>query len=157
MWLKTSCQSVQSGIRQTVSETSMSPDRATQIVTLPAQDHLAQPPPDHCSITGRIIRIFDRRAYPPSPCADVPCTAIVRIERLHAVGMNFPDDIIVDSDYTITFSCTLAATNKEQFPFLTEHFPGLNIGSRFMAQVRHIPGFGSGTRQFEIDRYTRLP
>lgn len=153
----TSCRSAQSEIRQTISETSMFPDTATQIIAMPAQDHLTQPPPDHCSITGRIVRISDRRSYPPSPCADVPCTAIVRIERLHAVGMNFPDDILADSDYTITFSCTLEATNKEQFPSLTEYFPGLNIGSRFMAHVRHIPGIGSGVRQFEIDRYTRLP
>ncbi len=112
-------------------------------------------PPQHSAIVGRIVSISARRLNQPIPCTIAPCVAIVRLESLRA-GMNFPDDILPDEEYTITFSCTLAPTTKEMFPDVATQLPGLQVGARFKALLRYEPGFGGGARNFVIDRYEKL-
>jgi hypothetical protein len=120
------------------------------------QQTMSDIPPNHSAIVGRIVSISSRRLNQPAPCINAPCMAIVRIESLRGVGMNFPDDIIAGEDYTIVFSCTLAPTTKEIFPDIPVQYPGLQVGARFTALLRYEPGFGTGARNFSISHYEKL-
>lgn len=121
-----------------------------------ASQTMSDIPPNHSAIVGRIVSISSRRLNQPAPCISAPCVAIIRIETLRGVGMNFPDDIIAGEDYTVIFTCTLAPTTKEMFPDLPVQYPGLQVGSRFTALLRYEPGFGSGVRNFSISHYEKL-
>ncbi|MDE3057512.1 MAG: hypothetical protein KGJ59_06110 [Bacteroidota bacterium] len=94
-------------------------------------------PPNHCRIRGTITAIDSAFADSDSsqPCAKIPCNAEIRIDSILGYGSSFGEPVVEGKEYAVHFAFTLARTTKELFPSMNEGYPGLNVGSSFVADI----------------------
>jgi hypothetical protein len=105
-------------------------------------------PPDVCRILGRIVSIDTtlRTTDTLSPCFKFPCRARVHVDSLYGCGMGFPTGLSAGEEITAFFMYTLGPTSNI-YPTLKQTYPGLQIGSRFMANVTGHPV----EKQYQLD------
>jgi hypothetical protein len=94
-------------------------------------------PPGHCRIVGTVIAIDTslRSSNPSDPCAKVPCRARVRIDQILGYGPAFPQPLVPGEVVVVSFAFTTAPTTKELFPSMQDTYPGVAVGSRFVANL----------------------
>jgi hypothetical protein len=110
-------------------------------------------PPNHCRIVGTVVAIDQslKLSDPQSPCSKAPCSATVRVDSILGYGSAFGSSIPAGQQVNVTFGFTLSPT-KEILPQLTQAYPGLKVGSSFVANVRSNEGFG-GKTTFTVNHY----
>lgn len=110
-------------------------------------------PPDHAQIIGEIINIEPISDDPDTEtaCSMHPCIAKVKVKSAK-YGSSFPQ-LAKDQEIRIKFNFTLDPTNKEMFPEMTESFPGLNEGDKFIALVSHVQNIDPNTPDYQIYGY----
>ncbi len=111
--------------------------------------------PGYCRIKGTIVKIDSTLENGNSPCSKVPCTAVVRVDSILGYGAGF-GTINNGSKINMKFEFTLGPTTKELFPNLTERLPGLNINSRFIANIKHYFDKGSKEKKYIVYGYKKL-
>jgi hypothetical protein len=113
-----------------------------------------QIPPNYCRIVGMIVSIDSAQMLSSDtsgPCAKAPCRAIVRVDSVLGYGSAFPQPLSVGQAVPVVFTFTLAPTNT-LFPDVDPPYPGLTIGSLFVANVRGMQGISVGENQ--VVRYS---
>ena len=110
-------------------------------------------PPNHCRIVGTVVSIdpIMTSSDPQSPCSKAPCSATVRVDSILGYGSAFGSSITAGQQVQIMFGFTLSPT-KEILPQLTQVYPGLKVGSSFVANVRSNEGLG-GKTTFTVNHY----
>ncbi len=95
--------------------------------------------PGTCRIIGTIMAIDPelQSASPKQPCANAPCKATVRVDSVLRRGAEFKGDFSAGSIVEMNFAFTLRPTS-EVMPHLKDPYPGLDVGSRFEAEVRPV-------------------
>jgi hypothetical protein len=93
-----------------------------------------------CRILGRIIALDTafHTSDTSNPCFKAPCRAKVHIDTLYGCNMGFPSGVYAGEDLVMTFMYTLSPS-KEIFPGMKESYPGLQVGSLFVANVEGHP------------------
>ncbi len=125
-------------------------------------------PPNHCRIRGTIITIDSTLTITDfsQPCAKVPCNAEVRIDSILGYGSAFGNPVVQGAQHVMHFVFTLSPTSKKLFPSMKEEYPGMTIGSSFIADIerqqskslRDVRGATQSMMPvFVIYGYTRLP
>lgn len=92
--------------------------------------------PNHCRIVGTIVEINSSLApaNTDNPCSKVPCKAWVSIDEIIGYGSGFSNPLAKGAKVRVFFRFTLAPT-KELFPNMKKHYPGLSVGSSFIADL----------------------
>ncbi|PCH97576.1 MAG: hypothetical protein COB85_02600 [Bacteroidetes bacterium] len=67
------------------------------------------------------------------PCANVPCYARVRIDRVVNRGMECHNSVHGRAELKVFFSCSLVQTGEALFPGMAASYAGLKINDRFAA------------------------
>ena len=116
--------------------------------------------PGHCRIVGTIVHIHSILVLTDktSPCSKAPCLASVRVDSIIGYGSSFIEPLSAGDTVFIKFMFTLSPTTKELFPDMTELYPGLSMGSQFVADVvSDVPGklYQKRSDQFLIYGYKR--
>ena len=111
-------------------------------------------PVGSCSVVGTILSIETDRRSPDvsSPCSKAPCWATVRIDSILGYGSGFDKPLAVGGQVSVMFGFTLEPT-KDLFPNMSESYPGLQVGSRFFANVRASSGMGSDKASYTVFGY----
>ncbi len=93
-------------------------------------------PPNHSRIIGVVANIDDiaETSNLSKPCSQAPCQAIIRIESVLGYGSAFGRPLATGSEISVFFPFTLMPTHM-LFPTLEKDYPGLSVGSRFLADV----------------------
>ena len=91
--------------------------------------------PRECRIIGTVTAI-DRTldTVAGAPCSRFPCRATVRVDSVLGVGKSFLRVINRGEEVAVTFAHTVAPS-KDVAPDLGVSLPGLDIGSRFQADI----------------------
>ena len=102
-------------------------------------------PPNHSRIIGVVANIYDiaETSDLSKPCSQVPCQATIRIESVLGYGSAFGRPLAKGSEITGFFPFTLMPTHT-LFPTLEKDYPGLSVGSRFLADVESRLAFQPG-------------
>jgi len=89
-------------------------------------------------ISGSIVGINPvlDTLFPDSPCAQFPCEARVKIEKITRRDTEFGNMLEVGKELTVKFGFTLGPTSKALFPELSQHYPGLVVGDKFEAALK---------------------
>ncbi|OJJ22296.1 hypothetical protein BKI52_06330 [marine bacterium AO1-C] len=69
-----------------------------------------------------------------TPCADHPCEAMIKIEKVVGTGAFFYGEIKQGQSLEAYFTKTLASSEKN-YPQLKPALPGLNLNDRFQADI----------------------
>ncbi len=123
--------------------------------------------PNHCRIVGTVVAVDSTLDVADSlqshrdvpPCTKVPCNADVRIDSILGYGSAFGNPVVQEKIYRMHFVFTLAATSKELFPSMKEVYPGLIVGSSFIADIERQSVRGATQSMapvFVIYGYSRL-
>lgn len=118
-------------------------DSQSQKVT--ADQKLARPgepiPPNTCRIVGTIVGIDStlERSNSSDPCSKVPCRAAVRVDSILGYGQAFGRPLSRGEKISVKFVFTLSPT-KDLIPNMSEFYPGLHVGSIFLANVESTIG-----------------
>src|SRR5437867_5493956 len=120
-----------------------------------------QVPPGHCRVRGTVVRIDSLVATPDTsnPCSRFPCRATVRVDSVLGYGAAFVHPLPLGSEIVVTFIFTLHPT-AEIFPAMKESFPGLSIGSVFLADIEGTEGMAVHEKSefsFSIYGYKVIP
>ncbi len=93
-------------------------------------------PPSKCRIVGTIAAIdsTSRSIKADDPCSRIPCRASVRVDSVMGYGQGFPTAFSRSEEISVKFVFTLSPT-RELFPNMSEFYPGLHVGSSFVADV----------------------
>ena len=96
----------------------------------------AQFAPNTCRVMGTIMAIDSTHhgRNGKDPCSDAPCLASVRIDSVLGYGPAFPRPLHKGLEIQVWFAFTLKPT-KEINLNTAVPFPGLNVGSKFVADV----------------------
>lgn len=98
-------------------------------------------------IIGRVVSIDKekRSTDANSLCSKYPCWAEVAVDSVLSIGQGGP---LLGSNDTLSvrFSFTLGETTKELFPTLKVRMAGLEINSRFVANVVMLSGKTDSSR-----------
>jgi hypothetical protein len=98
-----------------------------------------QLPPGTCRMAGQVMAILpDRDPDRQSPCGQVPCRALVRVQQVLGYGAAFQPPLVPGQEIKVYFTFTLSPTGKF-FPELTAPLPGLQTGSIFEADLSALP------------------
>lgn len=94
-------------------------------------------PPSKCRIVGTIAAIdsASRSTKADDPCSKIPCRASVRVDSVIGYGQGFPKAFSKSEEISVKFVFTLSPT-RELFPNMSEFYPGLHVGSSFVADVQ---------------------
>ena len=113
-----------------------------------------QIPPGTCRIVGKILAILpDRDPNRQTPCGQVPCRALVRVQRVLGYGAAFQPPLSQGQEIKIYFTFTLSPTGK-YFPELTKPLPGLQVNSLFEADITGPPEPGNNQEGwFQVKAY----
>ncbi len=92
--------------------------------------------PNKCRIVATVLAIDStlQSGETASPCARVPCQAIVRVDSILGYGQAFVRPLSKGERIQVMFVFTVGPT-KGLFPNMTENYPGVRVGSRFLADV----------------------
>lgn len=107
-----------------------------EFVSLPG----APIPPNTCRLIGTIVAVDStlQPAKAGDPCSKVPCVATIRVDSLIGYGPAFARPLVSGDQIRARFAFTLRPS-REQFPEMTESYPGLGPGSHFLVDVRSEP------------------
>ena len=113
-----------------------------------------QIPPGTCRIVGKVLAILpDRDPNRQTPCGQVPCRALVRVQRVLGYGAAFQPPLSQGQEIKIYFTFTLSPTGK-YFPELTKPLPGLQVNSLFKADITGPPEPGNNQEGwFQVKAY----
>ncbi|GEO05078.1 hypothetical protein AAE02nite_27420 [Adhaeribacter aerolatus] len=136
----------------------MAPKKSSpkQAVSLPAQasapERLA---PGSCRVVGRVISVLpDLEPAKNTPCGQVPCRAVVKVERILGYGSAFGKPLAQDQEIKVYFVFTLSPSQR-YFPELTTPLPGLQAGDVFQADVtRAVDGAEEKEGALQVYSYT---
>jgi len=90
--------------------------------------------PGKCRVLCTVVAI-DSSLEASGPCAKAPCRAVVRVDSILGYGSAFGNPIAVRGEIPVRFAFTLAPTTNDLFPSMTEHLPGLALGSKFRTDL----------------------
>jgi hypothetical protein len=91
--------------------------------------------PGACRIVGKIVAILpDQDPNRQGPCGQVPCRALVQVQRVVGYGAAFQPPLTQGQEIKVYFTFTLSPTGK-YFPELTVPLPGLRVNSIFEADI----------------------
>ncbi len=92
--------------------------------------------PNHCRIVGTVVEIDSAptTAEPDNPCSLVPCRALVRVDEIIGYGQGFSSPLAKGVEVKVDFRFTLSPT-KDLFPKMKTSYPGLRVGSSFLADL----------------------
>ena len=110
--------------------------------------------PGHCRIIGTIVSIdaIQKTGNAEDPCSKEPCRAVVRVESVLGYGQGFIRPLSKSKEVPITFKFTLSPTN-DLFQNMTKTYPGLEVGSKFLADVEAHELIGTKTINYLIYGY----
>ncbi|MCH7756334.1 hypothetical protein IH970_14590 [candidate division KSB1 bacterium] len=110
--------------------------------------------PGHCRIIGTIVSIdaIQKTGNADDPCSKEPCRAVVRVESVLGYGQGFIRPLSKSKEVPITFKFTLSPT-KDLFQNMTKTYPGLEVGSKFLADVEAHELIGTKTINYLIYGY----
>ena len=93
-------------------------------------------PPKNCRIVGTIVFVDEPRSDlgADDPCSKVPCQAVVRVDSILGYGQGFVKPLGKGKEIEVLFKFTLSPT-KDLFPNMEESYPGLKLGSYFLADI----------------------
>lgn len=111
-------------------------------------------PPGTCRIIGKIAAVLPHReADPQAPCGQLPCQALVQVQRVVGYGAAFQPVLVPGQEIKVYFTFTLSPTEK-YFPELNTPLPGLQPGNVFEADVSGPPEQGKGRQGwFKVNTY----
>ncbi|MFC1477662.1 hypothetical protein ACFL6L_04270 [candidate division KSB1 bacterium] len=111
-------------------------------------------PPERCRLVGTVVKIDERYRVqdPKDPCSKAPCRAVVRIDEVIGYGQAFGRPLATGREITVLFKFTVIPT-KDIIPEMTVHYPGLETGSLFRADVESLQGDRRGTTDFSYVVY----
>lgn len=91
--------------------------------------------PGHCRIIAKVIAISpEPEANATGICAQTPCRAKVKIQKIIGYGHSFNQTLAVDQEINAYFVFSLKPTEK-LLPNMTTPLPGLKVGSSFQADI----------------------
>lgn len=116
--------------------------------------------PNSCRIIGTIIAIDSGRLSSASkdPCSKVPCRATVKVDSVLGYGQGFTGPLSAGKTVVAQFKFTLSPT-KDLFPGMNPDLPGLQLNSRFEADMKSGPAIDlgeGGNKYYVIDIYHKL-
>lgn len=113
--------------------------------------------PNHCRVMATVVGIdstlLSRNA--DDACSKVPCRAYVRIDSVLGYGSSFTKPFSHGQTIVLEFRYTLYPT-ATLFPKMQPSYPGLNIQSRFIGDVRVLEQLNAQTSEsvtYEIFSY----
>ncbi len=111
-------------------------------------------PPDHCRIIGTIVSIdaIKKTGNVDDPYSKAPSRAVVRVDSVLGYGQGFIRPLSKSKEVPITFKFTLSPT-KDLFKNMTKTYPGLEMGSKFLADVEAQQLLGTESFQYSISGY----
>lgn len=142
--------------KKTVKEET-APDK--NLPRRPDMDQQVIVAPQRCRIVGTLVGINqDLLKEGNGPCTKVPCRGIVRIDSILGYGSAFGNPLAIGQRVHMHFAFTLAPTTKDLFPNMTETYPGLDINSRFQADVESVPEMNTSADivRYRVYGYVRL-
>ena len=88
----------------------------------------------------------------------MPCRGIVRIDSILGYGSSFGNPLAVGQRVNVHFAFALAPTTKDLFPNMTETYPGLELNSRFRADVESPPEINTSADRifYQVYDYVKL-
>jgi hypothetical protein len=131
--------------------------RLQQSTQMPIVDRQVRIAPGRCRIVGTLVAI-DSVLEKGGPCSKAPCRGFVRVDSVLGYGAAFGNPVAVSERVDVRFAFTLAPMSKELFPNMTEQLPGLQIGTRFQADLESQNEFGNGERRvsYLVQEYKKL-
>jgi hypothetical protein len=113
--------------------------------------------PNKCRMVATVMAI-DSTLEKDGPCSKAPCRGIVRVDSIIGYGSAFGSPIAVNTEIEVRFAFTVAPTNKDLFPNLTQRLPGLRLGTRFQTDIESQHELGVGVRHpsYLVQMYKRL-
>ncbi len=111
-------------------------------------------PPGHCRIIGTIVSIdeIQKTGNVDDPYSKAPSRAVVRVDSVLGYGQGFIRPLSKSKEVPITFKFTLSSTN-DLFQNMTKTYPGLEVGSKFLADVEANELIGTKTINYLIYGY----
>ncbi len=111
-------------------------------------------PPGHCRIIGTIVSIdaIQKTGNADAPCSQTPCRAVVRVDSVLGYGQGFIKPLAMSKEFSAIFKFTLGPT-KDLFQNMTKTYPGLEVGSKFLADVEAHELIGTKTINYLIYGY----
>ena len=87
-----------------------------------------------CEIIATVLEIYDQldTVNPGSPCGQLPCSALLRIDKIIRMGQLCGPLIVPGAKLKAYFKITLSKTD-DLFPDMKQHFPGLEKNDTFKA------------------------
>ena len=116
--------------------------------------------PNSCRIIGTVIAIDSETlsSGTKDPCSKVPCRATVKVDSVLGYGQGFTGPLSVGKTVAAQFKFTLSPT-KDLFPGMNLNLPGLQLNSRFRADMKSGPAIDlgdGGTKHYVIEIYHKL-
>ena len=110
--------------------------------------------PGQCRIIGTIVSIAEiqKTGNVDDPCSQAPCQAIDRVDSVLGYGQGFTSPWSKSREVPITFKFTLSPT-KNLFQNMTKTYPGLKVGSKFLADVEAQQQVGTKNMKYSISGY----
>ena len=108
-----------------------------------------------CSVEATILDIDPTLdlTSPQSPCGKVPCSALIRINKIVKMGQQCGPHVVPGATLKAFFKYTLGNTH-ELFPDMKRHFPGLEKSDTFAATFM-ATAYQSNDDQIVIYVYTK--
>jgi hypothetical protein len=123
----------------------------------PDMDQQVVVAPQRCRIVGTLVEINPELLKEGNgPCTKFPCRGIVRIDSILGYGSAFGNPLAIGQRVNVHFAFTLAPTKKELFPNMTEAYPGLEVNSRFKADVESLPEMNTSADRIRYQVYDYL-
>lgn len=110
--------------------------------------------PGSCRLVGKIIAVLpDLDPDKSTPCGQVPCRAVFRVEQIIGYGSAFGKPLSKNQEIKAYFNFTLSPS-KKFFPELTRPLPGLLPGDQFQADVRQVGDAPADASWLQVYSYT---
>ncbi len=111
-------------------------------------------PPGQCRIIATIVSIAEiqKTGNADDPCSQAPCQAVVRVDSVLGYGQGFIKPLAKSKEFLAIFKFTLGQT-KDLFQNMTKTYPGLEVGSKFLANVEAHELIGTRTIKYSIYGY----
>ena len=105
-----------------------------------------QVPPSSCRIRAEIIAAdtIITNQHQDDPCVKYPCHAKVSVLEVLASGQGFVNVLSEGDTLNLHFTFSLHSMDETNMPGLKISLPGLEVGDRFIADVRQKPEIGGG-------------
>ncbi len=138
-------------------KTTRSEGRHQQGIQTPIGEREVRIAPGRCRIVGTLVSI-DSTLEKGGPCLKAPCRGFVRVDSVLGYGAAFGNPVAVNERIDVRFAFTLAPTSRELFPNMTKQLPGLQVGTRFQADLESQNEFGNSERRvsYLVHDYERL-